>query len=539
MTREAIGSGNGRSSVSYRRDAMSFASLLLEPELAAGPDTPGVIVARPEGDEITSYFDLVDAAQRMATTLADAGVAPRTPVACLLPPSADVVAAFFGTWAADGVYVPVNPRLSDTEIAYILDDVNPAAVIGLPEHLDRVKAPIARIAADGHLGWSVADRRNAGPASHDPGIAIVSFTSGTTGRPKPIELQSSAVIRLMDTIISTVRKGRELTERPSMPHVIPVSTSLWAGIYNVIFAVRTGSPALLMPRFDALEYARVVGQYGIASTVIPPAAITMLNDEPGIESLDPLKIVRSITAPLSPLQARRFYDRFGVMVLNGYGQTEVGGEVVGWTARDFREHPEKLGAVGRPYQGVDLRFSRSDVDGLGTQSDDANHRIDGGDNEGREQSGELWVRTAYTASLNPEGRLGDRLDGDGFFRTGDIARLDEDGFLWIEGRVSDMINRGGLKVFPAEVEEVLLLSESVSDVAVVGVPDNRLGEVPHAFVVPAAGNSTPDASSLEQLCRQHLAPYKVPVAFEALEELPRSEVGKVLRRVLVDQATAT
>ena len=514
---------------------MSFASLLLEPELAAGPDTPGVIVARPVGDEVTRYFELVDGAKRLASTLGEAGVPPRTPVACLLPPSADVVAAFFGTWAADGVYVPVNPRLSDTEIAYIFDDVKPAAVIGSPEQLDRVTAPITRIAADGELGWSVADRRDTEPSTHDPGIAIVSFTSGTTGRPKPIELQSDAVIRLMDTIISTVRKGKVITERPAMPHVIPVSTSLWAGIYNVVFAVRTGSPALLMPTFDALEYARVVRKYQIASTVIPPAAITMLNDEPGIVSLDPLRIVRSITAPLSPLQARRFYERFGVMVLNGYGQTEVGGEVVGWTARDFREHPEKLGAVGRPYQGVDLRISRSDGDGSGTQTDDKTHRIDDGDNEG----GELWVRTAYTASLDPKGRLGDRVDGDGFFRTGDIARLDEDGFVWIEGRVSDMINRGGLKVFPAEVEEVLLLSESVSDAAVVGVPDNRLGEVPHAFVVPAEGNTAPDTYQLEQLCRQHLAPFKVPVAFDILEALPRSEVGKVLRRVLVEQATAT
>ncbi|WP_420434626.1 class I adenylate-forming enzyme family protein [Candidatus Poriferisocius sp.] len=517
---------------------MSFATLLLEPELPAGPDTSGVMVARPDGDETVSYFDLVDAAERMAATLAEAGVAPRTPVACLLPPSADVVAAFFGTWAADGVYVPVNPRLSDTEIAYILDDVSPAAVIGSPDQLDRVTSPITRIAAHGELGWSVAQRRDTEPASHNPGIAIVSFTSGTTGRPKPIELQSSAVIRLMDTIINTVRKGKVLTERPTMPHVIPVSTSLWAGIYNVIFAVRTGSPALLMPKFDALEYARVVSKYQIASTVIPPAAITMLNDEPSIDSLDPLRIVRSITAPLSPLQARRFYERFGVMVLNGYGQTEVGGEVVGWTARDFREHPEKLGAVGRPYRGVDLRFSRSEGDGSGTQTDETSHRIDDGDNEGLEQSGELWVRTAYTASLDPQGRLGDRVDGDGFFRTGDIARLDKDGFLWIEGRVSDMINRGGLKVFPAEVEEVLLLSESVSDAAVVGVPDDRLGEVPHAFVVPADGNITPDTDQLEQICRQHLAPYKVPVAFDTLEALPRSEVGKVLRRVLVEQATA-
>ncbi|MCY4194564.1 MAG: class I adenylate-forming enzyme family protein [bacterium] len=518
---------------------MSFAELLLEPELPASADTPGVIVARPAGDEVTSYFDLTDAAKRMAAILTSAGAARCTSVACLLPPSADVVAAAFGTWAADCVYVPVNPRLSDAEIDSILDEVKPAAVVGLPEQLNRVGAPITLVAADGELGWSVAERRDALAASHEPGIATVSFTSGTTGRPKPIELRSDAVMRLMDTIISTVRKGRAPTERPSMPNVIPVSTSLWAGLYNVIFAIRTGSPPLLMPEFDALEYARIVRQYQIASTVIPPAALTMLNDEPGIESLDPLRIVRSITAPLSPLQARRFYQRFGVMVLNGYGQTEVGGEIVGWTARDFREHPEKLGAVGRPHDGVEMKFSRSDADGLGAEADDISHHIDASDNKSRERSGALWVRTAHTASLDPQGKLSDRLDGDGFFRTGDIARLDEEGFLWIEGRESDMINRGGLKVFPAEVEEVLLLSDTVSDAAVVGVPDDRLGEVPHAFVVPADGGKAPDPENLALLCRQHLAPYKVPAAFTVLDSLPRTEVGKVLRRVLINQATAS
>ncbi|MCY4036621.1 MAG: AMP-binding protein, partial [bacterium] len=213
---------------------MSFAELLLEPELPASADTPGVIVARPAGDEVTSYFDLTDAAKRMAAILTSAGTARCTSVACLLPPSADVVAAAFGTWAADCVYVPVNPRLSDAEIDSILDEVKPAAVVGLPEQLNRVGAPITLVAADGELGWSVAERRDALAASHDPVIATVSFTSGTTGRPKPIELRSDAVMRLMETIISTVRKGRAPTERPSMPNVIPVSTSLWAGLYNVI-----------------------------------------------------------------------------------------------------------------------------------------------------------------------------------------------------------------------------------------------------------------------------------------------------------------
>ena len=217
----------------------------------------------------------------------------------------------------------------------------------------------------------------------------------------------------------------------------------------------------------------------------------MLCDDDAITDLAPLRIVRSITAPLSPLQARRFREKFGIVVLNSYGQTELGGEVVGWNAADAREHGEaKLGAVGRPHEGVELRVDKT---------------------------GELWVHSPAMA------------DGE-FQRTGDVARLDEDGFVWIEGRVSDMVNRGGLKVFPAEVEEVLRLHPDVQDVAVTGVPDDRLGEVPWAFVVSAGG--AVDAQALDEHCRGHLAPYKVPGGFEVVDALPRSELGKVLHRDL-------
>jgi acyl-CoA synthetase (AMP-forming)/AMP-acid ligase II len=125
-------------------------------------------------------------------------------------------------------------------------------------------------------------------------------------------------------------------------------------------------------------------------------------------------------------------------------------------------------------------------------------------------------------------QLDDRLDAEGYLRTGDYARLDEEGFVWIEGRVGDVINRGGNKVFPGQVEEVLCLAPGISEAAVVGVPDARLGEVPVAFVVGQATDA-----ELERLCREHLVAYKVPVWFTRVDALPRSEVGKVLRRLLV------
>ncbi len=152
-----------------------------------------------------------------------------------------------------------------------------------------------------------------------------------------------------------------------------------------------------------------------------------------------------------------------------------------------------------------------------------------------DDEGEVWIKTPAMSAGYADGTdLSDRLSADGWFRTGDIGRFDAEGFLWIDGRISDMINRGGLKVFPAEVEEVLRLHDDVDDAAVVPRPDDRLGEVPAAFVA-----GTGEADALERLCRDHLAPYKVPVAFHRLDELPRNEAGKVLKASLTASLTPT
>src|SRR4029079_15968627 len=130
-----------------------------------------------------------------------------------------------------------------------------------------------------------------------------------------------------------------------MPNLIAVSCSLWAGSYNVLFAFRVGAPVVVMDGFEPEEFARLVRRFAIRSTVLAPAAMTMLSDS-ALDDLAPLRFVRSITAPLSVTEARRFKDRFGIAVLNSYGQTEIGREIVGWSAADSREFGEsKLGAV--------------------------------------------------------------------------------------------------------------------------------------------------------------------------------------------------
>ena len=435
------------------------------------------------------------AARRMAEELRASGVEPRQGVAVRLASGPDLVTTMAGIWLAGAVFVPVNDRSPRAEVDHVLSTARPAAVV------------------DEHGIAGLVD-----PMRHDPDVAFVTWTSGTTGAPKAILQTHSGYLELLDRVLTPLRgdRGKPKEAREPTPNLVPVSIALNAGIYNVCFGLRAGAAIVLMPRFSTGEFAELVRRHQIRSTVLPPAAMVMLATDPEVTDLAPLRYVRSITAPLSPPAARRFMERFGTVVLNSYGQAEVG-EVVGWTAADAREHPEKLGAAGRPHAGVDIRVV-----------DDAGDEVEPG------AVGELLVRPPRMAAGYAGGAsLADRVDAEGYVRTGDHARLDAEGFVWIEGRTSDLINRGGNKVFPEQVEEVLRLVPGVDDVAVVARPDDRLGEVPVAVVVGSASDE-----DLTAACRAELAPYKVPVAFTRTASLPRNEIGKLLRRQLADDVAA-
>ncbi|HEX4174546.1 MAG TPA: AMP-binding protein [Acidimicrobiales bacterium] len=440
-------------------------------------------------DEVRNAGEARSAARATAERLRAAGVEPGQGVAVRLPSGPDLVTTMAGIWLANAVFVPVNDRSPQAEVDHVLATVRPAALLE-----ERGISALAE------------------PMRHDPDVAFVTWTSGTTGAPKAILQTHSGYLELLDRVLAPLRGdgGKPKEAKEPTPNLVPVSIALNAGIYNVCFGLRAGAAIVLMPRFSTREFAELVQRYQIRSTVLPPAAMVMLATDPGVTDLAPLRYVRSITAPLSPPAARRFMERFGTVVLNSYGQAEVG-EVVGWTAADAREHPDKLGAAGRPHAGVDIRVV-----------DDAGREVEPG------TVGELLVRPPRMAAGYAGGAsLADRIDADGFVRTGDHARVDADGFVWIEGRTSDLINRGGNKVFPEQVEEVLRLVPGVDDVAVVGRADERLGEVPVAVVVGSARDE-----DLEAACRAELAPYKVPVVFARADALPRNEIGKLLRKQL-------
>jgi long-chain acyl-CoA synthetase len=444
---------------------VSLAALLFEHPFA---DDAGLLHTL---DESVTAGDARRRARQVAAAL---DIRPGQAVAVMLPNGPQLVCTMMGVWAAGGVHVPVNPRLTEGEVQEVLSSTTPAVFV----------TP---------AGAEVLDP---GAPTFDDDVAFVVWTSGTTGRPKPILHTHTAYLELLDRVLGPLRGGGG-TDRTPTPNLIPVSMALNAGIYNALFGLRAGASLVIMDRFEPEAFAALVRRFQIRSTVLPPAAMAMLTDST-VTDLAPLRYVRSITAPLSPLQARRFVARFeGVHVLNGYGQAEMG-EVIGWTAADAKAHPEKVGAVGRPHPGVEIRIGDDD---------------------------HLLVRPPNAAV-----GIDERRDADGFIDTGDLARIDDEGFVWIEGRAGDLINRGGNKVFPDAVEEVLRLLPSVRDAAVVGVPDERLGEVPVAFLV---GDPEPDVDLVAH-CRAHLVAYKVPTDFRWVSELPRSEVGKVLRRSLVE-----
>ncbi len=456
-----------------------------------------LLVSHPFGDDEPLLHTIGSSmtageARRLAAAVAeqlhDAGVQAGELVAVQLPNAPEMVTTMFGVWLAGAVFVPINARAPAAEVERSMKTVDAAALI-----------------------QAGGIRMRDGRRQCDPDAAFVQWTSGTTGDAKAILHTHSAYLELLDRVLGELRAARRDTEAAPMPNLIPVSLALNAGIYNVLFGLRAGASIVIMERFETGDFAHLVRRFGIRSTVLPPAAIKMLTNDETIEDLAPLRYVRSITAPLPPGEARRFADRFGVVVLNGYGQAEIG-EVIGWTAADARGYPEKLGAVGRPHPGVEIKVV----------GDDGNVVPAG-------EIGELTVRPPRMASgYVGGGALDDRLDAEGYLRTGDLARIDDEGFVWVENRVSDVINRGGNKVIPAQVEEVMRSAPGVRDAAVVGVADNRLGEVPVAFFVGEA-----DPAALESRCRDQLVAYKVPVAFHRVDALPRSEVGKVLRRELV------
>lgn len=380
-----------------------------------------------DGEHLT-YAELDAVAERAGNAGVDIFVMPNTP---------ESVARFQGTVRRGGVVVPLNPLLSESEI-----------------------------------------RERSVPFDPQAGTAVALFTSGTTGAPKRIELSGARLARNAAALVDALG----LVETDVLFGAAPLSHVFgMTGCMNA--AIHAGACLALMQRFDAELALDVIERDGVTVFMGVPTMLSALvsaSQETGRAPQMRLAHVGGAPLPAAVLDA--FEWRFGAVVLEGYGMTEVGGAI----AISRHDQPRKQGSVGKAAAGQTLEIAAD---------------------------GEIVV------------------DG---LPTGDIGRLDDDGYLFLLDRKKHVILRGGYTVYPREVENALCMHPAVREAAVVGVPDDVLGEEVVAFV---AGDVRPD--ELRDFTRQLLAAYKYPRRIEVLDELPRGPTGKLLREALARAATGT
>ncbi|MFC4499417.1 MULTISPECIES: class I adenylate-forming enzyme family protein [Streptomyces] len=375
--------------------------------------------------------------------------------------------------------------------------------------LDAVTAHGAalELATDGRLRPAGGTAPAEAPAN--PGVAVEMLTSGTTGPPKRVHLRIGQLDQALVSGGQIPKDGRLLSRSASLVSAPLVHIG---GLWRALACLATGRRMLLMPRFAVEPWVSAVERHGLRAASLVPAAIRAVLDA-GVpkERLASLQVVTSGTAPCPAELADAFFRTYGIPVLMTYGATEFAGAVAGWTLPlHQRWWQGKAGSAGRAFDGVELRVTGEDGTELPV---------------GR--TGRLEVRTEQSTG---GGRV--------WTRTNDLARIDADRFVWIEGRADDAIVRGGFKVQPETVQRVLESHPAVREAAVAGLPDPRLGEVPVAAVEAEPEQPAPDTAELVAHCRARLTPYEVPAHIVVLDALPRTPSGKVSRVELLDLVRA-
>jgi acyl-CoA synthetase (AMP-forming)/AMP-acid ligase II len=332
-----------------------------------------------------------------------------------------------------------------------------------------------------------------------PGYVVERLSSGTTGPPKRSPQEEGAILQALAVgQRSATGTGHEISIKKS-PSIIfrPLAH---AGSFSALLALWSGRPIALQEKFSIRHTIGSVERHKPKVLQLVPAMIQMIWDsDVPVAALSSLVAIRSGTAPLDPKLQEAFEEKYGVPILIDYGATEFGG-VACWTLPDHRQFATaKRGSVGRAVAGVEIKVI--DQEDLSPITDD--------------RMGLLVVK----------------IDGktDGWVTTTDLVTLDADGFLYIKGRADDAIVRGGFKVLPDDVARVLRQHPLVGDVAVVGIDDHRLGQIPIAVIETRPGQPAPPVAELEQLARDNLTPYQVPAAFKFTDALPRTPSLKVIR----------
>jgi acyl-CoA synthetase (AMP-forming)/AMP-acid ligase II len=407
------------------------------------------------------------------------------------------VASFLGVLLAGGTVVVINPSRGDDRTRADVEALDLPFIVGERDDLASVVTAGPTLVSISSLSDEPeVTAASDGGAVARPGVAVRMLTSGTTGPPKRIDITYDMLARSVIGLEpdrsappTELRQGVAIVNAP-LVHI--------GGVFRVLQCVCEARPFALLDRFELNRWADAVRRHRPRAVSLVPAALRMvLHSDLTRDDLASIRAVTSGTAPLSAEDADAFTAKFGIPVLTSYAATEFGGGVAGWTLADYQEYwHDKRGSVGRPSLGAQLRVVGDDGTPLGP-----------------DQAGLLEVKP---------GQLGPSSD---WMRTTDMARIDADGFLWILGRADQAIIRGGFKVMPDDVRTALEGHPAVRGAAVVGRPDDRLGQTPAAMVELRDAASV-DAVALVEFLRTRLARYEIPTDIAIVDQIPRTPSGK-------------
>ncbi len=483
--------------------------------LQAAPAQSTALIIPESGTRIT-YQSLRDQVMAMAEALAGAGIRPGDRVASVLPNGPATIVTFLAA-SISGTAAPLNPAYKFEEFCFYLEDTNARVLLAPPDGAEEarraaehMKIPVYSVETDARGVVRMVGSPKKGtismPKADD--IALVLHTSGSTGRPKRVPLKHRNLAISTGNIVETYKLTPEDISLCVMPlfHVHGL-------VASTLSTFRTGGTVVVPEKFNPMSFWRTVRDYKLTWYSCVPTihqlSVARLNERPqGVESL---RFVRSCSSALSPTLMQKIEDLIGVPVLEAYGMTEASHQMC---SNPLPPRPHKGGSVG-PGTGVQVSIM-----------DEAGNHLPSG------ELGEVVIKGPNVIEgyeNNPEANA--KSFTNGWFRTGDRGMIDSDGYLHLKARIKELINRGGEKIAPLEIDEVLLTHPSVAEAVAFGMPHPTWGEeVAVAVVLKEPQNE----GALIEHCKKHLADFKVPKKVVIVDKIPRTATGKIQRRAVAE-----
>jgi long-chain acyl-CoA synthetase len=460
-----------------------------------------------EEDRKWTFSELAQESDNIAAMLREK--VPGDTVGILLLNSQKYVTSLFGVWKAGKTAVPLNYLLPPQELAYIIKDSGMSALITSQFFAQAVAALKPLFGDRGVI--LMADDPGFGPETstafsvsyRDPALYL--YTSGTTGKPKGVVLTHG---NLRANVESCQRAGG-FDDRDTFLCLLPFFHT-YAITGTILLPLLNGSKMVLVDRFQPMKVMKLIEDNAVSVFLAIPSMYRVLAHTEGDFDLKSVRFPISGGEPMPVAVAEAFERRFGVPIFEGYGQTEAS-PVVSLNVPERR----KLGTVGPALPGVQIAIWDENKNPVGV-----------------DVVGEIMVRgqNVMQGYYNLPEETAKTITRE-WLHTGDLGKMDDEGFVTITGRKKDLIISAGENIYPREIEEVLAQHPKVKEVAVIGIKDEVRGEVPKAFVIAREG-MTADEKELRQFCRENLAGYKVPKHIELVPDLPRTPTGKVLKRML-------